>query len=346
MARNFNTNQNRHLYVATQTPDEGEKVNSQSAVGTIDLKQDKDGKEVYFVYRGADTVLHSDRIQIKNLDYVKAIKAEDLRRPFKSQVITLDEDINDGNPIISQDYILRIVLRQWIGMGNEDQYFKEACVHATSKIADAAAFYEKMVDQLNLAFAREIGADRNSNPYLKFEAITSAVTVYDPESKESKSIPAGIKITEKAQPWILGLEQQLPVLFDAQPSTIFEDGTDEIWGKVYPVVIDKANVVVDGDNPTGYGNGHDIADLEYFSMGERGDQYRNVGWPKVIPTTYLVEPDKEYNVLEIHHAFTDTGENSYRSDKDITIVSTDKAVINNLVNKINTATGLNVKTLA
>lgn len=343
MARNFNTNQNRHIYVATAFGD----VDENSAKGTITLKESgsKTDKGLYLIYKGPDTVLRSDRIQVKNLDYVKAVKAEDLRRPFKSQVITLSEDINNGAPITSQDYILRIVLRQWIGMGDEDQYFKEACVHATSKM-DAQAFYEKMVHQLNLAFAREIGANKDGNPYLKFEAITSDVTVYDPEEKKSKTVSAGIKITEKAQPWVLGLEQQLPVLFDAQPSTIFEDGTDEIWGKVYPVVINKADVVIDGDNPTGYGDGHDIADLEYFAMGERGDQYRNVGWPKVVPTTYMVDADKEYHVLEIHHAFTDTGENSYRSDKDITVVSQDAEVINQLIDKINAATNLEVDKLA
>jgi hypothetical protein len=50
--------------------------------------------------------------------------------------------------------------------------------------------------------------------------------------------------------------------------------------------------------------------------------------------------------LEIHHAFTDTGVNSYRSEKDITIVSDNKAVINSLIGAINSAAGLNIATLA
>lgn len=56
-------------------------------------------------------------------------------------------------------------------------------------------------------------------------------------------------------------------------------------------------------------------------MGERGDQYRNMGWPNVIETKYLVDPTKQYDVLELHFAFTDSGVNSYRSEKDITIVA-------------------------
>jgi hypothetical protein len=80
-------------------------------------------------------------------------------------------------------------------------------------------------------------------------------------------------------------------------------------------------------------------------MGERGDQYRNMGWPNVIPTQYLVDASKEYNVLELHHAFTDQGVNSYRSEKDITIVAEDATVLNALINAINTAAGTNIATI-
>lgn len=337
MARNFNSNQNRHIYVVKKYSDT---VDSTSDTGTITLKtaqfKGNVDKEIYFVYKGADTVLCSDRIQFKNLDYVKAVKAEDLRVPFKSQIITLDSDVNKGAPVSGQDYILRVVLRQWIGMSDKDLYFKEAAVHATSSMS-AADFYAKMVEQLNLAFSREIGASKDSNPYLQFEVISAATNVYDPATKETVSVSAGIKITEKEQPWTLGLEQQLPVLFEAQPTTIYTDGDDYVWGKVYDATTKKADVVV---GETGRGNGHDIADLEYFAMGERGDQYRMVGWPNIIPTTYLVEPDKEYNVLELHHAFTDDGISSYRSEKDITIVSTDASVIDSITDAIKTATGI------
>lgn len=333
MARNFNTNANRHIYVVKKYQDSADAV---KATGDITLKTTQGkgdvDKAIYFVYKGADTVLRSSLIQAKNISYVKAIKAADLRVPFKSQLVSLSKDVNNGKPVSGQDYILRIVLSQWIGMSDEDKYFKDVAVHATKSMSDAAdntAFYQKFVDQLNLAFAREIGATRESNPYLSFTA-----------SKD------GITITEKAQPWTLGLEQQLPVLFDAQASTIYVDGEDVVWGTVTSKTPKKSEVTVDGDNPTGRGNGHDIADLEYFSMGERGDQYRMIGWPNIVPTKYLVEPDKEYNVLEIHHAFTDDGVNSYRSEKDITIVSADAAEIDKITAAIKAATGIEAGTIA
>jgi hypothetical protein len=87
-------------------------------------------------------------------------------------------------------------------------------------------------------------------------------------------------------------------------------------------------------------------------MGERGDQYRMVGWPHYIPTKYLLDPSKEYNVLEIHYAFTDTGVNSYRTEKEMTLVfpvgaaGSEYDEINAFIGAINSAAGLSIPTLA
>lgn len=92
-------------------------------------------------------------------------------------------------------------------------------------------------------------------------------------------------------------------------------------------------------------------------MGERGDQYRKIGWPNDVETVGMVDPTKTYDVFEIHYAFTDTGVNSYRSEKDIIIAvptavktstdggGADYTVINTIIGAFNTATGLNVATL-
>lgn len=331
MARNFNSNQNRHLYVASAYADS---VTAESAVGTITVKAvtDNVNKGFYFIYKGADTVLKSPFISAKDLGYAKATKAEDMRVPFKSQLVKLSDDVNGGALVSGQDYILRIELTHWVGMSENDKYFKEAAVHATAKMT-TKEFYEAMVKSLNLCFSREIGASKDSNPYLKFEATDD-----------------GILITEKEQPYTLGLESVEPVLFDAQPTTIYADDADVIWGEVEP----KTAVADATTGKTAWtvgtdcrGNGPDMADLEYFSMGERGDQYRMVGWPNVILTKYLVDPSKEYKTLDLHFAFTDTGVNSYKSDKEVTIAvekDTD-GVLSSIITAINNATGLNIQSL-
>lgn len=342
MATARSVNQNRHLYVAEEVIDNVKDLatEGQIAVGEVKNANNPNGKEFYVALKGPDTVVKSPLIPVKNVSYVKVTKAEDMRKPLKVQVVELNSKVNGGAPIAGQDYVLRIVLRQFYGMGEEDVYFKEGLVHATKGMT-AAEFYEEMVDSLNKSFSREVGANLKSNPYLNFEVLSGAKSVYDPDAKNTATKTAGIVITEKEQPWTLGIEQQEPVLFDAVATTVYvkDDEADEIWGKTYTALADK-------QTPGLYiGNGHDIADLEYFCMGERGDQYRMIGWPNIVPTKYMVDSTKEYYTLDIHFAFTDDGANSYRSEKEVTIVSEDVAILNSLIGKINTASGLEIATI-
>ena len=311
----FSTNQNRQFYVATKY------VATPTAIankGDIQVKSFGDiDKEVYFQVVGPDTVLRSDRIPVKNISYVKAVKAVDMAVPLKKVTVTLDTSVNSGNLIVGQDYILRINLRQFYGMSDEDQYFKDAAVHATKGMT-AQQFYEAMAKSLNLCFSREVNATKDSNPYLKF---TGSLT--------------GLVIEELPQPWHLGTEAQERVLFDVVPTTVWDGVDDLIWGKQ-----------VVADSTTKLGNGEKVADLEYFCLGERGDQYRKIGFPNDIETVGMVDPTKDYDLLEIHYAFTDEGVNSYRSEKDITIAfpSDDEAYteITKLITAFNAATGLTV----
>ena len=312
----FSTNQNRQFYVATKA---ATAVTEASDAGEILLKSINNGvgKDLYFLVKGAENVLKSDFIPVKNLSYVKAIAAAKMRTPLKSVLISLDSDVNGGVPVVGQDYILRINFRQFYGMSDQDQYFKDVAVHATKALTpDAKSFYTELVKALNLAFSREVGATVSSNPYLEFTA------------KDT-----GVEIVEKEQPWTLGTQAQEPVLFEIVPTTIYVDGEDVDWATKTDTTKTTGGYVK---------NGKKIADLEYFCMGERGDQYRQIGWPNNIDTKYLVDPTAEYNVLELHYAFTDEGISSYRSEKDITIVSTDASVINALVKAINEETGLSI----
>ena len=321
----FSTNQNRQFYVATEVADT---VSEASKAGAIQLKSIDNGvdKELYFIVKGADTVLKSDRIQVKNLSYVKAVAAAEMVTPLKSVLVSLSADVNEGKPVVGQDYILRINFRQFYGMSDQDQYFKDVAVHATKEMnTTPSKFYEAMVKALNLSFSREVGATRDSNPYLKFEVTDE-----------------GILITEKEQEWTLGTQAQEPVYFDIVPTTIYVDAEDAVWGTVTDKTPARKDAVA---GTTGVGNGKRIADLEWFCMGERGDQYRQIGWPNNIDTKYLVDPTKQYNVLEIHFAFTDEGVSSYRSEKDITIASESADVINGIIGAINASAALNIPTL-
>lgn len=346
----FSVNQVRQLYVATalKTPH----VLASDTAGSIAVKNDNAKSHLYFEYKGADNLMRSDLIDIKNILYAKATNATAMAHSLKSVTVALDSNINGGAPVAGQDYILRIAFKQYVGMSDEDQYFKYGMVHAYAGM-DADTFYKILALSLAKNFSREVtplikvevhskatkskgkfdangfmevtpltkdnGKSDNTNPYYATDAVVTDID--------------SVRITEVEQPWRLGVMAQTPVYFTVQsvPVTVNED--DRHWA-----------TLTEGTGGS-IGNGKTIADLEYFCMGERGDIYRQVGWPNNIPTTYLVDPTKTYCVFDIHYAYVGSNESVQKSEKTITIVCTDKAELNKVITAFNTATGLSVATL-
>lgn len=333
----FSTNQVRQLYVAKalKTPH----VLASNAAGSIAVKNDTAKNHLYFEYKGADNLMRSDLIDIKNILYAKATDADAMAHELKSVTVTLDTNVNGGAPVAGQDYILRIVFKQYVGMSDEDQYFKYGMVHAYAGMT-ASDFYKKLALSLVKNFSREV------TPLVKFTLTNSddeAVPV-DATTKESSLTETytALVIDEVEQPWRLGIMEQTPVYFTVQPTTITVNGDERIWG------------TVEDTDPAGtIDNGKKIADLEYFCMGERGDIYRGVGFPNNIPTTYLVDPTVKYNVIDIHYAYVGSNESVQKSEKTITLAvpkvgannQASNALANSIISAINTATGLTIATL-
>lgn len=331
----FSTNQVRQLYVAKalKTPH----VVAGDDAGSIAVKNDNAKSHLYFEYKGADNLMRSDLIDIKNILYAKATDADDMAYDIKKFTVALDANVNGGAPVAGQDYILRIAFRQYVGMSDEDQYFKYGMVHAYSGMT-ASEFYKVLAISLAKNFSREV------TPLVKIEVKTSsAETEVTPTTKitDLTGTYTGVVITEVPQPWRLGVMGQVPVYFTVQPTTVMVNGDDRIWG----TVTEATDGVID--------NGKKIADLEYFCMGERGDIYRGIGFPHNIVTTYLVDPSVKYNVIDIHYAYIGSNEAVQKSEKTITLVvpkvgannQTSNKLANDIITAINTATGLTIATL-
>ena len=323
----FSVNQVRQLYVATalKTPH----VLASDAAGSIAVKNDTVKSHLYFEYKGADNLMRSDLIDTKNILYAKATDATAMAHDLKSVTIALDSNVNGGAPVAGQDYILRIAFKQYVGMSDEDQYFKYGMVHAYAGM-DASEFYKVLAISLAKNFSREVV------PLIKIEIKTaSATTEVTPTTKvaDLKGTYTGVVITEVEQPWRLGVMAQTPVYFTVQSVPVTVNGDERYWATLTESTSGSIS------------NGKTIADLEYFCMGERGDMYRQVGWPNNIPTTYLVDPAKAYYVFDIHYAYVGSNESVQKSEKTITIVCADKAELNKVITAFNTATGLSVATL-
>ena len=347
----FSTNQVRQLYVATAV--KSPHVLASDAAGSIAVKNDTAKNHLYFEYKGADNLMRSDLIDIKNILHAKVTNANDMAHKLKAVTVTLDNGVNAGAPVAGQDYILRIAFKQYVGMSDEDQYFKYGMVHAYAGM-NADEFYKVLALSIAKNFSREVV------PLIKIE-VHSKVTkskggfdsngymVVTPTTKDNGKSDTtnpyyatdtlvtdidSIRITEVEQPWRLGVMAQTPVYFTVQPVAVMVNGDERIWA-----------TVTESTNST-IANGKKIADLEYFCMGERGDMYRNIGWPHNIPTTYLVDPTKTYYTFDIHYAYVGNNESVQKSEKDITIVCSNKTEFNKIVTAFNTATGLTIATIS
>lgn len=351
----FSVNQVRQLYVVN-----AKKENLAGLTTPGDVLVVEKGGDVYFQYVGAlGDIMRSDLIKVKNITYAKATKADDIAIKLKGYTLTLDSNVNGGNPVAGQDYLLRLAFREYIGLSEADQYQKYGMVHATSGMT-ADTFYKELAHSL----AENIAADKYCKPVdifvhsarttskggfdskglMKVTPTTvdngktdSSNSYYDGTSAVVKDIDS-IIISEAQLPWYLGTMPQGVIPFAVQPTDVLVDGDRRLWGTVEPY--DTGTVLPEGQL---------IADLEYFAMGERGDQYRMKDWPNVIYTKYMVDPSKKYDVLNIHYYFQGDGISVQKSEKDIQIACIDDGshtVANAVIGAFNTATGLSVETLS
>lgn len=299
----FSVHQVRQLYVANAYK---ENLAALKDAGDITVVKTNEGDAIYFQYMGALLdKMRSDLIKIENITNLRATRAEDIATKLRGYTLTLDPNVNGGQPVAGQDYLLRLAFREYIGMSEADQYFKYGMVHVFPGLK-ASDFYKEMA----LSLAANISKDVTAlvDIYLYDGATETKVEEgVDPDSLTGTY--TALRIAEAVQPWHLGTMPQGVIPFSVQPTTVLVDGDQRIWGKVESY--DTKAVLPEGQL---------IADLEYFCMGERGDQYRNMGWPNVIPTKYLVDPSKEYDVINIHYFYQGDGISVQKSEKDIQIV--------------------------
>lgn len=330
----FSINQVRHLYVekALGTDDN---LLSTDAAGSILPIADKAKTTLYFQYMSPAGIVSSDKITIANIISAKATASGSMAHKLARYEVTLSALA--PVPVQAQEYVLRLAFRQYIGIGEDDQYFKYGFVKATSRMT-APNFYKALA----LSLAKNIANETTPlvNIYLNSAADGTDVPVTSAtkEAELNKTDYDKIIIEEVQQDWILGKMPQAFIPFSVQPTTITVDGEEIIWGDVKKVTSTKE-----------VGNGHNIADLEYFCMGARGDMYRGMGYPNNITTTYLVDPSKKYDTLDIHYSYIGSNESVQKSERTITIVCEDDGshtLMKALVDAVNAASGLSITNLA
>lgn len=280
-----------------------------------DIAVTANSEDLYFKYIGVDGAERTDLIPLSNITQAQAVRYDKSLRQLTKFKVALDATVNGGAPIPGQEYLVRIKFFEWGSLSMDDQYFKHGVVRAYAGMT-ATQFYTAMAASINLNLSRE---------QIPLLTVTSDAN--------------GVYLQEIEQPWTLGTKESQPLVFTVGCDTIIDTittGSEYTWG----VVTKPASGVF-------VKNGKVVADMEYFYMGERGDQYRGVGFPNVIKTTYLVDPTIEYNFIEFDYFYQGSGIDVQKSQKHITLVvpavgadiATKVALTNSIISAINTATG-------
>lgn len=291
----FTTNSVRHFYVLKSKKDSVEGLTN---AGDYLVSTTQDGKK-YFQYMGEGGLIFSDLIDPKTITHVKYTAGKGT--PTSKITVKLPKG---ASIVAGQDYVIRIKVLNHYSPAQEAAMFQFGVVHANNDMVKTPKkFWE--------ALAKSLNANLNKGEEKLFD-----ITV--PEAGTSLEI----KEIAQTKNYKRGSISVKPVNFEVytSESTLYfagEEGSEDyyetmLWGET------------NREDSTPIPNAYKIADMEHFYHGERGDVYRDsvakIGWD----TKYMINDfSVNYNTLDIHFAFVDTGTESYRSEKDITLVSTD-----------------------
>lgn len=270
----FSTSQVRQLYVVKAL-----KTATPSVEGDLQVLSTADNKEVYFLHMGKGGLVHSDLIPVKLIRSLTQTPYADLNTKLKSKTITIT-----GTPVVGQTYSIRVILRNYIGMGDEDITVRVGTFTVKTASTTAAQLAAGLKDSL----LNYVGIEQLYN-------VTVASNV--------------ITITEVEQPWELGKFPVAVMPFEVTLGVITENGVDHNeWGTVANGATTTANDAI-----------KKLADLEWFCLGDRASQER-CGGPYALESKTMIDMASTYDVINIHYAFQGEGVSVQFSEKDLQLL--------------------------
>lgn len=226
--------------------------------------------------------------KIENIEWVKLTKAAKLTPKMKKATVAFSGDV-----IVGQDYVVRVSYPEVGGAGVESWTTKTAVAHA-GKGATKTTVVADLKDQLTKIF----GVD----DVLTVGDTTDGITI-------TPNI-ANIKYEQGVRP--IAIPD-----FNVVVNQVVDDGEIINW-----VTLDDNQQIPVAEVSTGLTNGYKLADMEYFAMGERGDEYRMAAYPNHIVTDYKIVPTQNYDVYNIHYSYKGYNTQSHKSEKDLIIAVT------------------------
>ena len=301
----FPVNQNVQFF----TPTAAEIAELKKTANTSTLLK-KNGGKVFFTATSGKYQHTTDPITVKNGGFIKYVAEADMEYKPKTATITYDSNVS-ATPVNGEVYGIYINQkgyhtlgeRSYMELGAEVRYGSKFSFDANSTLSVNPG--EQVINSVKLlmvalaqAFERNLGSDKD---LYTIGCTATAVT-----------------ITEKEQSWLQGLEQNEHLILEA---------SDIHLSNVTINTLDRDDwATVAMSEGTGIKNSKDIADMEWFYLGEHGDQQRLMGYPYANRATisgeiYNIKANNStgYDLIYIHHAYVGNGTFVQKSEKDIMI---------------------------
>ena len=274
-------NQVRHFYVMPEgatvvKSDEALKAAKEGSIYVVN----KNGTLV-FKYKSPGGLESSDVIKVDNVLYAVNTPATAMAVNLKGTKVTLA-----SNPIAGQEYIVKVLFRNYAGAGDDTITVKYGMAVA-SKTETKESLATKLKDSLV----------KNLKDLVPLASVTSDAS--------------SVTITEVEQPWEAGVKPFAIMPFEVSVMAITEEGVETTeWA----TLSDVEGAIVYNDKK--------IADMEWFHTGARGDMYRGFGYPYGVKTKLLAtSTETGYDTLDIHYAYVGPNEGVQKSEKTITIAA-------------------------
>lgn len=287
--RNFNTNQARHLYVASNGAT-GSVANLTE--GKIFVGSDADG-DVYIMHKNLDgELVRSDTIPHGCVEYVTSKSAADLVKTGQAFQVAVASGLT-ADDLLGLNVMVTVKVHELIGIDYGESISVTGSCHVTAGMTLA---------NIVSAVAESLAANAGVNePYFSVAQRENNTTSFYVIAEPTK--------------WVRGKNSATFKPLEVTAST-FTDGHDEIaWATITdaPAAVHRT---INGD--------FDLADLEYFSMGERGDTFRGSLWPNDYQPTYAINPSMNapvgmYGCITIQYYWQGKAENIVKSPRTIQI---------------------------
>lgn len=274
-----------------------------------------DKVNLWVAQKGHGGIVRSDVVKPSNICWIRQVAASAMQDTPIELTVSFDSNVNSGNPIVGQDYILTFVMDNLWSPSQEDKYFIHAAARAFANDT-AITLMGKIADSLDKSVKRMGGE-------------YAPVTVTD-------NGDGTMTISENFPYWEPGKFQYRRCHFYANCGTVVDQNTslEVIWGQV----AESAG--------TPFANGAKVADLEYFALGARGSEERNMGWPYNIETkgflNYAGVEEDDFDLFVIHYFYAGANTNSQKSERDLVIAcpAAKTETVAGLINGVLEAAGL------